>query len=74
MMTASKWRVFIGAQFLGGAVSALVQDAFGLERWVALVRANWIPAVYSVPLAVFVGIVGVFLIYVSPETKHKEEK
>jgi len=73
-MTASKWRVFIGAQFLGGAVGSLVQDAFGLERWVALVRANWIPAIYSVPLAAFVGIVGLFFVLVSPETKHKEEK
>jgi hypothetical protein len=33
-------------------VSSLIQDFYGLEGWIAYVKAGWIDAKYSVPIAV----------------------
>ena len=43
-------------QFTAGALLAmasysLVQDYYGLERWIELVRARWVPAYVSAPVA-----------------------
>jgi hypothetical protein len=42
-------------------VSSLVQDMFGLDGWVAHVKASWIDAKVTVPLA----IVGLLLVVVN---------
>lgn len=41
------------------ASNSLYQDAFGLERYIAKVRENWIDPIWTIPSAVTLMLIGI---------------
>lgn len=51
-------------------VSSLIQDMFGLDGWVAHIRASWIDAKFTVPLA----IIGLLLVLINIANEKRKSR
>lgn len=62
-MSRTVWGLVLGS-LMSGAIGGLRQDIMGKEAWVRSVDANWMPAVWSVPLNIgLLVVVGVALVF-----------
>ena len=65
--TNSESRHFIAGMLAILALQSLGQDYIGKEEYIRRVEYCWAPAAYTVPLAIFILLVAVFLLIVRNE-------
>jgi hypothetical protein len=58
----SWWWIFAAGYLANGALHSLVQDYYGMERYIQIESAAWMPAEHTVPLALFQLLVSILLI------------
>lgn len=68
------WLGALGGVLLHTSAISLYQDVLGKDSYIELVKNNWAPAVYTVPLAILVFIAGALCIARGVVLTHKQER
>ena len=65
-MISRKFRGFLAGILAGSAIRSLQQDMVGMENYVVIARAGWVSAWYTVPLALVMLGLAIFLMVFTP--------